>query len=91
MRRSCGEARAVRPLEPVLTTLLFAVDLSVDDGSRNPGPIPLLIVALLALATVLLIRNMSGRIKRLPPSFTDREQRREQEHPEADEDPEPRT
>jgi hypothetical protein len=46
--------------------LLLAV---VDDGSRNPGPIPLLIVVLLGLATFFLIRNMNGRLKRLPKEF----------------------
>ena len=61
-----------------MTGLLLAV---TDDGSGNPGPVPLLIVLLLLVATVLLIRNMSGRIKRLPPSFPD-----EQQEPDGDED-----
>ena len=34
------------------------------------GPVGLLIIVLLVLATVLLIRNMSGRIKRLPNRFS---------------------
>jgi hypothetical protein len=33
------------------------------------GPLGLLIIVLLVIATVLLIRNMSGRIKRLPQEF----------------------
>ena len=53
--------------------------LAVEDGSRNPGFVPLLIVLLLLVVTVLLIRNMSGRIKRLPPSFPEQEQHRDDE------------
>jgi hypothetical protein len=33
------------------------------------GPLSLLIIVLLAIATVLLIRNMNKRLKRLPESF----------------------
>ncbi|WP_203898435.1 hypothetical protein [Virgisporangium aliadipatigenens] len=35
------------------------------------GPLGLLIIVLLAIATVLLIRNMNARLKRLPESFPD--------------------
>lgn len=44
---------------------LAAADQSVA------GPLALLLVLLLAVATVLLVRNMAARIKRLPPSFPD--------------------
>jgi hypothetical protein len=33
------------------------------------GPLGLLVIVVLVIATVLLIRNMSGRIKRLPSQF----------------------
>jgi hypothetical protein len=33
------------------------------------GPLGLLVVLLMGLALVLLIRNMNGRLRRLPPSF----------------------
>lgn len=33
------------------------------------GPLGLFIIVLLAIATVLLIRNMNGRLKRLPERF----------------------
>ena len=33
------------------------------------GPMGLLIIALLAIATVLLIRNMNARLRRLPDRF----------------------
>jgi hypothetical protein len=45
------------------------VALLAQEGSRDPGPVPLFIVVVLGILTVLLIRNMSGRIKRLPRSF----------------------
>ena len=35
------------------------------------GPLALAVVALLAVATILLWRNMTARIKRLPASFGD--------------------
>ncbi len=38
-------------------------------GTGSAGPLGLLIVLLLGVATVLLIRNMNARLKRLPPSF----------------------
>jgi hypothetical protein len=37
--------------------------------SGSAGPLGLLIVLLIALATVLLIRNMNARLRRLPKSF----------------------
>jgi hypothetical protein len=41
------------------------------DVSRAAGPLGLLIVLLLGVATVLLIRNMDKRVKRLPREFPD--------------------
>lgn len=38
-------------------------------GDGPAGPMSLLLVVLLGIATVLLIRNMSKRLKRLPESF----------------------
>jgi hypothetical protein len=37
------------------------------------GPLGLLIIVLLAIGTVLLIRNMNKRIKRLPDRFPDQD------------------
>jgi hypothetical protein len=45
------------------------------------GPMGLLIILLLAIATVLLIRNMNSRLRRLPERFP-----RQDEDPPADED-----
>ena len=39
--------------------------------SGTAGPLALLLVLLVGVATVLLIRNMSARLRRLPPSFDD--------------------
>lgn len=38
-------------------------------AGASAGPLGLLIVVLMGVATVLLIRNMNSRLKRLPPSF----------------------
>lgn len=38
-------------------------------GDGLAGPMALLIILLLAVATILLIRNMNKRLKRLPESF----------------------
>ncbi|MBK5305976.1 MAG: hypothetical protein JJD92_04730 [Frankiaceae bacterium] len=39
--------------------------------SGTAGPLGLLVVLLIGVALVLLIRNMNGRLRRLPPSFDD--------------------
>lgn len=46
--------------------------------SATAGPLALLVIILLAVATVLLIRSMNARLRRLPPSFP--------EPPERDDD-----
>jgi hypothetical protein len=38
------------------------------------GPMGLFVIVLLSIATVLLIRNMNKRLRRLPDSFSDAEQ-----------------
>lgn len=47
------------------------------DVSRAAGPLGLLIVLLLGVATVLLIRNMDKRVKRLPREFPDTRRERD--------------
>lgn len=42
-------------------------------GDGLAGPMALLLILLLAAATVFLIRNMNSRLKRLPESFPDSE------------------
>jgi hypothetical protein len=44
--------------------------MTLADGAGSyAGPLGLLVILLLFAATVLLIRNMTARIKRLPDSF----------------------
>lgn len=45
------------------------VVLAVDADSVSAGPLGLLVVVLMVLATVLLIRNMNSRLRKLPPQF----------------------
>ena len=49
--------------------------------SGTAGPLALLLVLLIGLSLVFLIRNMNGRLRRLPPSFEDTQERREGEEP----------
>jgi hypothetical protein len=45
--------------------------LAVDAGDVSAGPLGLLVVLLMIVATVLLIRNMNARLRRLPREFPD--------------------
>ena len=47
----------------------MTVVLALETERVTAGPLGLLVVLLMGLATVLLIRNMNGRIKRLPEQF----------------------
>jgi hypothetical protein len=51
----------------------------VQEEDIGGGPFGLVIILLLLIATFLLVRNMSGRIKRLPPEFPDQEKRPEEQ------------
>jgi hypothetical protein len=54
-------------------TTLFALPAENNFGDTVPngvaGPMGLFITILLVIATVLLIRNMNSRLRRLPQSF----------------------
>lgn len=51
---------------------LFAVNNFGDTRSGGlAGPMGLFVIVLLCIATVLLIRNMNKRLRRLPDSFPD--------------------
>jgi len=43
--------------------------LAVDAEDVSAGPLGLLVVVLMILATVLLVRNMNARLRRLPRQF----------------------
>lgn len=49
-----------------MSLLLLAV---VEEEDIGTGPIGLVIILFMLIATALLIRNMNGRIKRLPREF----------------------
>lgn len=68
---------------PVMTGTVLANTLQ---RGGSAGFIALLLVVLIFLATVLLIRNMSGRLKRLPQEFPEQEPRRGAA-PRSDDDP----
>jgi hypothetical protein len=56
--------------------LEFLADNNFGDtrsGDGLAGPMALLVILLLAVATIFLIRNMSKRIKRLPEAFPEPE------------------
>ena len=59
---------------PLTATPLAAADLlALDASAVSAGPLGLLVVVLMSLATVLLIRNMNARLRRLPRQFPDAE------------------
>ncbi|MCW2599512.1 MAG: hypothetical protein JWM02_1341 [Frankiales bacterium] len=43
--------------------------MNLAAGGSSAGPLGLLIILLLGVATVLLIRNMNARLRRLPKNF----------------------
>ena len=43
--------------------------ISAAAPGGTAGPLGLLVVLLIAVSLVLLIRNMNGRLRKLPPSF----------------------
>lgn len=55
----------------------MTVVLTLQTERVTAGPLGLLVVLLMGLATVLLIRNMSKRLKRLPEQFPPPEARDE--------------
>jgi hypothetical protein len=62
--------------QPVVTVALVSVPVQNQQPPPGQGeefgkasPIGLVVIILLGIATVLLIRNMTKRIKRLPQSF----------------------
>jgi len=62
--------------------------LAVED-TQYTGPIGLVIVVLIGVATVLLIMNMNKRIKKLPRSFEDSPATRPDDAPPAPPKPQP--
>ena len=48
--------------------------LAVDAEDVSAGPLGLLVVVLMIIATVLLVRNMNARLRRLPREFPEQPQ-----------------
>ena len=48
--------------------------LAVEAEDVSAGPLGLLVVVLMIIATVFLIRNMNARLRRLPPEFPEQQQ-----------------
>jgi hypothetical protein len=54
-----------------MLTAVAANNFGDTEEGALMGPMGLFIILLLVIATVLLIRNMNGRIRRLPDKFPD--------------------
>ena len=67
------------------TPSLVADVLAVDAEDVSAGPLGLLVVVLMIIATVLLVRNMNARLRRLPREFP--EQQDEQGRPTSPDGP----
>jgi hypothetical protein len=53
----------------MITSVLAQNNFGDTESDGLAGPMGLLIIVLLAVATVLLIRNMNSRLRRLPERF----------------------
>ena len=53
----------------MLTELLAVNNIGDTREGSLAGPVGLVIILLLAVGTILLIRNMNARLRRLPQSF----------------------
>ncbi len=65
-------------------TTLADNDFGDNLGDGVAGPLGLLLIVLLAIATVLLVRNMNGHLKRLPASFPDPRDAAKKPDPDSD-------
>lgn len=54
-----------------MITMFAGNDFGDNLGDGVAGPLGLLIIVLLVIATVLLVRNMNARLRRLPDHFPD--------------------
>ena len=61
--------------------------LAATDLSGAAGPLGLLVVVLIGVATVLLIRNMDKRLKRMPRQFAPQADERGTRRPAAPQEP----
>ena len=52
-------------------TFLMAPEQQLPEDVGKAGPIGLLLIVLLMIATALLVKSMTTHLKRIPPSFDD--------------------
>jgi hypothetical protein len=69
-----------------MTDLLAVNNFGDTREGALMGPMGLLIIVLMAIATVLLIRNMNARLRRLPDRFPDQDRVQDSEPDEASPD-----
>jgi hypothetical protein len=70
-----------------MTDLLAVNNFGDTREGSLMGPMGLFIILLMVIATVLLIRNMNARLRRLPDRFPDQEPDREEAGDHAPDDP----
>ena len=58
-------------------------------AGASAGPLGFLVVLIIGIVTVLLIRNMNGRLRRMPREFPDRRKGRAERVPDQDSPPPP--
>jgi hypothetical protein len=66
-----GAVSSVQALSPVRALPLAKNNFGDTEAGGMAGPLGLVVIILLAIATVLLIRNMNRRLRRLPSRFDD--------------------
>ncbi len=52
---------------------MIAATVVASGHGASAGPLGLLVILLIGVATVLLIRNMNGRLRRLPREFPEQD------------------
>ncbi len=53
----------------VQTLTVLAADQQLPEDIGKSGPLGLLLIVVLLIATAVLVKSMSGHLKKLPPSF----------------------
>ncbi|GIL31392.1 hypothetical protein NUM_66460 [Actinocatenispora comari] len=66
-----GAVSSVQAVSPVRALPLAKNNFGDTEAGGMAGPLGLVVIILLAIATVLLIRNMNRRLRRLPARFDD--------------------
>ena len=78
-RRTCRSAGSTVARRHAIVDFLAVNNFGDTRSGGLAGPMGLFIIVLMSIATVLLIRNMNKRLRRLPDSFEDAEAARRAE------------